>query len=237
MDKLVIALGSTDLVMVPAPAGTALVGCERPTFEGGERQFLARLTSPFWMQDSPVTVAQWSSISGSSADDEAPDHVKLGVTWFEAAAWLAQLEQRAARFIPTGFHFGLPTEMQWEYAMRAGTRNRFGYCERVEELARYATFGTANGSSRVKSRQPNAWGMYDFLGCGLQWCRDTPWSYPDARVILDDPFGRERSDLRIARGSLPLEAAGQVEPGHRLFFEATSAGQMGFRAALVTKSP
>ncbi len=112
-----------------------------------------------------------------------------------------------------------PTEAQWEFACRAGTHTSFNdgtdYTNDVEvmastltNIARYAVNSmvdngngtvTTNGTVRVGSYRPNAWGLYDMHGNVAEWCRDhRGWndmtSYKDATKVYVDPVGPAEAD-------------------------------------------
>lgn len=145
---------------------------------------------------------------------QGDDHPVVNVTWNDAqalAAWLSRTEGRRYR---------LPTEAEWEYACRAGTRTRYSSGDDPASLR-----GTANvfdvSSARywprwqamavpvddgfaftapVGSFAPNAWGLYDMHGNAWEWVAD--WHADDyyARSPIDDPQGPAEGTVRVRRG-------------------------------------
>ncbi|WP_292992926.1 formylglycine-generating enzyme family protein [Nitrosomonas sp.] len=145
---------------------------------------------------------------------QGDDHPVLNVTWNDAVAmakWLSEKE---------GVKYRLPTEAEWEYACRAGTRTRYASGDDAESLltianifdadakaywARWAEF-TLSGhdnfafTAPVGSFAPNAWGFYDMHGNVWEWVSD--WYADDyyARSPVDDPQGPDDGIVRVRRG-------------------------------------
>ncbi len=66
----------------------------------------------------------------------------------------------------TGKKYRLPTEAEWEYAARAGASSD------PDPLSEYAWYwdNAEDVAHPVKSKKPNAWGLYDMVGNVAEWC-------------------------------------------------------------------
>ena len=86
------------------------------------------------------------------------------------AAWLSA---------QTGKTYRLPSESEWEYAARAGTRTRYSWGDSINcSQARYGRRrsgecgNTHDGTVAVGSFEPNAFGLYDLHGNVREWVED-----------------------------------------------------------------
>jgi formylglycine-generating enzyme required for sulfatase activity len=82
---------------------------------------------------------------------------------------------RAAKLIAADENIRLPSEAEWEYAARAGTKTRYSFGDDAAELNDYGWHhGNAAGNDPpVGAKKPNAWKLYDVHGYLWEWCADS----------------------------------------------------------------
>jgi len=187
------------LKLVLIPAGKFLMGSPseeagRSEEEGPQRE--VAISRPFYMGAYEVTQGQYAVIMGSNPSrfKGAAKPVEM-VSWDDAVEFCARLSER------TGKKVTLPTEAQWEYACRAGSKTRFCFGNDEKQLEAYARYGQSGeaGTVSVGLGKPNAWGLYDMHGNVTEWCFD--WyagSYGGAPSV--DPTGPNSGQLRVIRG-------------------------------------
>jgi formylglycine-generating enzyme required for sulfatase activity len=79
---------------------------------------------------------------------------------------------RRAELIDSSQVLRLPSEVEWEYAARAGTATKYSFGDDEKDLGAYAWFhGNAAGNDPpVGAKKPNPWGLYDVHGYLWEWC-------------------------------------------------------------------
>ena len=194
------------------------------------------LTKPFYIGKYQVTQEEYVQLTGL----ENPSHFKTEKNWqrlpVENVSWndaKAAVEKLSSKKLPKGFsRCGLPTEAQWEYACRAGTRTAFHFGDVLNGTE--ANYGRSIGkTTTVGKYQPNAFGLYDMHGNVWEWCWDA-YSvnlYKDAERT--DPLLTEGSD-RVDRGGGWHFVAGYCRSAGRYgVAPSVRCGYLGFRLALV----
>ena len=124
----------------------------------------------------------------------------------------------------TGVFFRLPTEAEWEYAARAGTKTAYFFGNDPALLPQYAWFknNSKNKYQKVGTKKPNAWGIYDMLGNVSEWTMDQydPEYYKKLPDNVSDPTNPPVSRYpRSIRGGSYLDDAATLKVSTRLFSE------------------
>jgi len=184
---------------VRIPAGKFTMGSpkterNRRKDEGPQRS--VTISNPFYMGVTEVTQAQYQAVMGKNPSTfKGPQHPVEMVSWDEATAFCTALSKKTGRVIR------LPTEAQWEYACRAGSRTRYSSGNKDGDLGAQAWYivNSDDKSHPVGRKKPNAWGLYDIHGNVWEWCAD--WhtdSYANAKTV--DPKGPAAGKTRVFRG-------------------------------------
>ena len=201
-DAFIDGAGGVGPQLVLIPTGRFQMGSpeherQKSIEAGSHKAWLVRETPQHWVgiEQSfalgryPVTVGQWRQFAGATGwrpqggfnpalpgFAQSDDHPAVGVSWHDARqylGWLSAMTDQAYR---------LPSEAEWEYACRAGTRTAFSFGDTISPaLANYDANHSYNnsplgacrsGTSRVGEFAPNPWGLYDMHGNVWEWTQD-----------------------------------------------------------------
>jgi formylglycine-generating enzyme len=158
--------------------------------------------------------------------------------------WLSRKEGKTYR---------LPTEAEWEYACRAGSKTRYYYGDDPEALAKCAN--VADGAAKAKfpnwkqtitasdgyvftapvgQFKPNAFDLYDMHGNVWQWCEDQFDGDYYEKSPTDDPKNLGTGTVRAIRGGAWFMQPRFVRSAARLGADSDARDvTLGFRVAVV----
>ncbi len=211
-----------DLVWIPA--GTFVRGSPKTEKYrwGDETQHTVRISSGFWMSKYEITQAQYQAVMGTNpSHSKGEDYPVQTVSWDDAVAFCGRITGR------------LPTEAEWEYACRAGTRTRYNTGDTRDDLYRAGWYRDNSGFEvhPVGRKTGNAWGLHDMHGNLWEWCSDWYGVYPDGPVT--DPAGPSSGQNRVYRGGSWRTEAGECRSADRRHTAPATRGIFGgFRVVL-----
>jgi len=225
------------IVFVLLPGGMYLYGAQPgnrggpnwdrfadPDFEGPPTEVEV---APFFLSKYELTQAQWMRFTGRNPSEFQPPsklapsltHPVEMVSWDECTRQLARLG------------FALPSEIQWEYAARAGTDTVWWTGNDPRLVLEVQAGNIADQSARrhgmrwpaankmkwfddgyvvhapVGSFTPNPFGMHDMLGNVWEWCEDRFDSTTEGRVMRG---GSYRMEIQRARSAHRSYASGRL---------------------------
>ena len=229
--------------MVLIPAGSFRMGStktENERYGYGETynlpKHLVTFAKPFWIGKHPVTRGEYAAfvsdpgyaVSNGWRDPGFPQtdhHPVVRVSAEEADAYVAWLSAR------TGRAYRLPSEAEWEYAARAGTRTVRYWGDGWEEVGRFAHVD-GDGTALVGTRQPNSFGLHDMLGNVWEWMADC-WNDNYSGAPTDgSAWTTGNCSRRSLRGSTWASDPSYVRAAQRAWGGAGSRSRgTGFRVA------
>lgn len=204
----------------------------------------------FWAGAYEVTQAQYAQVMQA-----APSHFKGAqhpvemIRWEQAREFCRVLNaaESAAKRLPQGYEYRLPTEYEWEFFARAGSDAPFafgttttpadgnfqGSYPKNQEYS--ASQDVGYGSAPVGSYAPNAFGMYDLHGNVQEWTADYYNArLPGGRVV--DPSARQDGDTIVVRGGSWESNVVRVRSAARADLRPDAkSNTTGFRVVLAPK--
>ncbi len=202
------------------------------------------LSTGFYIGVTEVTQEQYQKVMGSNPSyfqgdrvavrEQSTGRIKISIdtshfpaesmTWDDANEFCRRLTQSPDETL-SGRSYRLPTEAEWEYACRAGSKWRYSFGSSDRKLMGAAWFVT-NSADRVidpklylghtmeethrllklhgnrvwpvASKEANAWGLYDMHGNVWEFCADWYGPYQSGPAV--DPKGPPRGELVVVRG-------------------------------------
>jgi len=211
--------------MVVIPAGRFDMGSldgnddERPVHSVAIRRFELSKTE--------VTQAQWRAVMGSNPSkfqgcDDCPVE---NVGWSDVKEFLKRLNAKTART------YRLPTEAEWEYACRAGSRQEYCGGGSLDSVA-WSSNNSGGKTHPVAGKQSNAFGMYDMSGNVWEWVEDCYHANYDGAPGDGTAWSAADCTLRVLRGGSwfaePAYTRASNRVGHEVDFRNSN---IGFRVA------
>jgi len=153
--------------------GADVARCREMVRRDATPGFAATIARPYYIGKYEVTQGEWKRVmganpslfQGSRVADDADRHPVDNVTWEDAQAFVRRLNA-----LDTTARYRLPTELEWEYAARAGAADEPSWpLIRESAWEQDVDKGTTHA---VGGKRPNAWGLHDTLGNVWEWVED-----------------------------------------------------------------
>jgi len=240
----------TGLVFVLVPGGASWLGAQKSDPDGRNYDPRAKdnegpvhlvYLSPFLLSKYELNQAQWIRLCGTNPSFSSEGFYQSswdreGRPWsglmpVETVSWLR------CRAALARIGLDLPTEAQWEYAIRAWTDTPWWIGSHGLSL-RYVCnldgdrFDSSQVTTPVGVFWPNGFGLHDMLGNVMEWCLDSQGDYPE--VASEDPVHETDAPEKIARGGSWAVGIGAARSASREVVKYDFDGrQIGVRPACV----
>lgn len=227
--------------MIKIGAGSFEMGCSnsKGCFDN-EKPVRTVQVAAFEMSKTEVTFAQWDACvadggcGGYKPDDEQwgrNNRPVINVSWNDAQNYVQWLSDK------TKLTYRLPTEAEWEYAARAGTKTSYFWGDAIgKNKANCESCGSQwddKKTAPVNSFPANAWGLVDMHGNVWEWTQDcyysnyqsAPldsgawekwWSLNCNRVLRGGSWGNLPQDLRSANRYWYIPSVRNFDLGFRI---------------------
>ncbi|GEP08601.1 hypothetical protein MGN01_04460 [Methylobacterium gnaphalii] len=208
--------------LVVVPSGEFAMGSTDSEFEKPQHRVV--LAKPFAVGRYEVTFAQWDACAAAKAcradiDDHGfgrADRPVIDVSWDEAQAFVKWLSSQTKQT------YRLPTEAEWEYAARAGSRSVFPWGATVGNAKANCDDCSGNPARTtlpVGSFRPNAFGLFDTAGNAAEWVDDC-WNGSYRSAPSDGSSWRTgQCQMRVLRGGAFANKASAVRSSARFRYD------------------
>ncbi len=188
------------------------------------------LTVDFQIQDTEVTQAQWFAVMNTNPSEFKrrenclTEHVEIArvalcpgfpvdmISWNDAQDFAAKLNEKR-----DGYQYRLPTEQEWEFAARGGTKTAYTSGDDIRDLNDLAWHEGNSGRQThpVAKKKPNRIGLYDVHGNVWEWVSDL---YPnlESRIMRGGSWGNDAYGMRLANRGMANPAIRSIGVGFRL---------------------
>ena len=196
--------------MIAVKGGTFLMGAQRTNKNGDnydpdaeasdkrESRVHSVTITGFSIGETEVTQELWKAVMGTNPSQFQGNKKPVEyVTHNECQTFIQKLNQL------TGKNFRLPTEAEWEFAARGGTKSKhykYAGSNTLKEVGWYNLYSKGTTHDVKTCAKGNELGIYDMSGNVCEWCAD--WYDPDyyRDSPTNDPKGPERGSNRVFRG-------------------------------------
>ena len=184
--------------------------------------------SAYSIGETEVTQALWKAVMGTNPSKWQGDNLPVEkISWDDCQTFITKLK------LLTGKKFRLPTEAEWEFAAKGGTKSQsytYSGSNKLSDVAWYKD-NSSSMTQEVGTKSANELGIYDMSGNVSEWCQD--WYEAYSSSAQSDPTGPISGSYRVFRGGGWLSSAGGCRTSSRSSSTPEDTGSdLGFRLAL-----
>lgn len=207
--------------LVSVPSGKFRMGDLTGKGRSSERPVRNVVVNSFYIMEHEVPYKAWDAcVKGGGCSYSPPNDIHgRGQQPVSYVSYNDIVNQ----FIPwlkkeTGIDFRLPSEAEWEYAARAGTKTDFSWGDKLGcDHSRYNAPGCAQaGAAAVKSYLPNAFGLYNVNGNLWEWTQDCWQKNYRGAPSNQAPRSKASCTRASVRGGSWFHANGQLRTASRV---------------------
>jgi len=249
--SLTIKVNGVNFDMVFVEGGTYIIDCTsgKKNTDSIDNSFRNVSLSNFYLGKFEVTQELWFEVMGTTIQQQydlalsdeslygvGNDYPMYYVNYDECMDFCIALNKLSANYLPEGYKFCLPNEVQWEYAARGGTKSKKYTYSGSNTLSKVAWYGKNSGNKvyEIGLKNKNELGIYDMSGNVWEWCIDWFDSNCNSNSSFNVSQGAYSNSHSVLRGG----SWRSIDEGCRVtcryinpFNERRSC--IGFRVALV----
>jgi formylglycine-generating enzyme required for sulfatase activity len=194
-----------------------------------EYPHLVKLTRPFYMAEIPITQEMYEAVMGSNPSTVKDPQLPVQNPRFADIQKFCDLLAKK-----NGKKVRLPTDAEWEYAARVGTSNP-GFAAKYKEQNSTGPNGF-KAPLRVKSKRPNAWGLYDMASCWWEISADKGM-YNVRHTDVDPHYPPRNENARTQRSGRGIIKDNWSIGTHEFITEKADYAGQKFRVIVEVKAP
>ncbi len=199
-----------------------------------------KVSAPFSIAKYEMPQNLYEAVMGTNPSRwKGPRNSAEMMTWQDANSCCRKLTKllQDRKLIAADREIRLPTETEWEYACRAGTKTRYSFGDEISQINLYAWYtGNAAGNDPpVGALKPNAWGLYDMHGYLSEFTADS-WTkdYTNVNGAARPPKA-DNDKIVLRSGSWKDKADRLASAARKPFAQDGADDAVGFRCVLAKK--
>jgi len=216
-----------EFVLIPAgkfKMGSSEVGRSRNEIP----MHYVKIENAYYLGKYGVTQKQWLEVMGNNPSKFIGDDLPVeGVSCNDVQDFVKKLNEREG-----SEKYRLPSESEWEYAIRAGNTTQYSFGDNASDLGDYAWYNYNSGSKThpVDQKRPNPWGLYSMHGNVFEWVQDKWHDDYYGAPLFGSAWESGSGTYRVVRGGSWYFSAGGCRSASRNYFPTDMrVSSVGFR--------